>query len=359
MRTSLYSQHCELGAKIVDFCGWDMPIQYKGIIHEHHVVRNAVGLFDVSHMGRIEVKGQHAESFLDYLCTNKIVGKKDGQAIYSVLCQEDGGCIDDVIVYRIQKDHFFLIVNAGNREKDLKHLQSHAQDLEINDYFDKEGIIAIQGPKALAVVEKLFPSAPTIPFMHFSHLKFEGENVILSATGYTGSGGFEIYAPEKIIPQLWKSLLVEGSPYGIEPIGLGARDTLRLEMGFALYGHELNTTTYPTETVSGWAVKLNKEQFLGKEALLKAQQSKTTRKQYGILLEGKGIAREGYSVTKDGVEIGKVCSGAYSPSLERAIAIISSNIELQEADLVEIKIRKQSVPASIVAIPFFQPNTNI
>lgn len=337
---------------MVEFAGWEMPIQYKGVVAEHNAVRNGVGIFDVSHMGRISVRGPDAESFLDYLSTNRIAGKKDFSATYTVWGTPDGGCVDDVIVYQQSPEEFFVVVNAGNRDKDLAHLLKESKnfDVQIEDHYEMDGILAIQGPQALAIVAECFPEAATLKPMRFIPLTFNGQNIILSGTGYTGSGGLEIYGPHAAITELWDLFLKQG----IEPIGLAARDTLRLEMGFALYGHEINDNIAPTESVSAWTVKMKKDTFIGKEALEKLENSPQKRSEHGIVLIDKGIAREGYEVYKDDKKIGTVTSGTHSPSLNQAIAIILVSGSLQEGDIVEVQIRNKRCKAKITPLPFYK-----
>jgi len=350
MRTPLYDRHVALGAKIVDFAGWEMPLQYKGIIQEHHAVRNDVGIFDVSHMGRISVIGNEAEPFLDYLSTNKLIGKKNGSATYTVLPNDQGGSVDDVIFYKKDSNNYFLIVNAANRQKDLDHLKNYAKnfDVQIQDHYQGEGILAVQGPKALEIGAKLFPEISSLKPMHF----IETESYILSGTGYTGAGGFEIYASSSTILKLWDQLLVEGQSEKIQPVGLGARDTLRLEMGYALYGHELNDAIAPNESVSAWTVHWEKGDFLGKAAMATIQESPNKRSEHGLVLLEKGIAREGCEVFKGERLIGKVTSGTYSPTLDQSIAIILAEGEWSERDLVEVQIRQNRVKAQIKTLPF-------
>lgn len=358
MKTALFETHRDLGAKMIDFCGWQMPVQYKGIIHEHQAVRSNIGLFDLSHMGRIVIEGLEAETLLDLLSTNTVTGKPDGTATYTVWCNESGMAIDDLLIYKVSKTEFFIVVNAANREKDLAHLlhYSTSHDVNIYDRYHEDGILAVQGPKSLQFLSSLFPEVEHLPHMHFISLPYEGENIIISRTGYTGEAGFEIYASNPIIVSLWHFLLDKGRPYGIEPIGLGARDTLRLEMGFALYGHELNETIMPHESVSAWTIKWNKPQFLGKKAL----QSHTNqhRQEYGVILKGQGIAREGYAVLQNGKTIGKVTSGTLSPTLNQAIAIILVDRTLGEGDRIDIQIRDNRCPAEVVKLPFYSQHTH-
>lgn len=352
MKTALFDRHKALGAKIVDFCGWEMPVQYQGIIPEHLSVRNNGGLFDVSHMGRIEVTGSDAENFLDYLSTNKIIGKADFSATYTVWPNAQGGCVDDVIVYKQSANRFFVIVNAGNRQSDLEHLRQNSQnfDVQIQEHYSKEGILAIQGPNARRIVSQTFPEAISLKHMHFCSVSFKGKEAFLSATGYTGEDGFEIYATEEIIVALWEMWIAQG----MMPIGLGARDTLRLEMGYALYGHEISETIAPNESVSAWTLKWDKPDFIGKKVLEELQKSPSKRSEYGIELIEPGIARSGYEVLKNGNSIGVVTSGTHSPSLNKGIAIILVKGELSIGDIVEVKIRQHHCKGKIVKLPFKQ-----
>lgn len=356
MKTALYESHCQLGAKIVDFSGWEMPLQYKGIIQEHFAVRNHVGIFDVSHMGRLLVEGKDAEKFLDYLSTNKIAEKSDFTAIYTVWCFSNGTCVDDVIIYKQDATHFFVIVNASNRQKDLDHLKREAAqfDVRITDRYHEDGIISLQGPLSTALLSLLFEEVNDLKHMHFCISHYQGEDIILSRTGYTGELGYEIYAPVGVIRHLWDRLLNEGQSYKIEPIGLGARDTLRLEMGYALYGHEINEEIRANESVSEWTIKWKKESFLGKDALELLKENPSKRNEYGVILLDKGIAREGYAVYHGEQLIGKVTSGTYSPSLSQAIAIILVTGECHLGDILEIQIRNSRCKAEIVQLPFLK-----
>lgn len=356
MKTILYDRHCALGARMVDFCGWEMPIQYKGIVQEHHAVRNAVGLFDVSHMGLIDIRGPQAEVFLDYVATNAIAGKHDYSATYTVLCNEEGFCIDDAIIYRVNSTEFFIVVNAGNRTKDLFHLQQEGDkfDVEIHPRYEKEGILALQGPLAERLLIRFFPSIVNLKPMHFIEVQDEDALLIISRTGYTGAGGFELYAPNERILFWWDTLLKGGEVEGIVPAGLGARDTLRLEMGYALYGHEINESIAPTESVAAWAVKMDKDNFLGKEALVALEASGKSRFEYGVILQEPGIAREGYVVEREGQTIGHVTSGTFSPTFQKAIAIVLVDSPLELDDVVKIQIRQNFCEAKIVKLPFLK-----
>lgn len=354
-RTALYERHQSSGAKLVNFCGWEMPIQYKGILEEHHAVRNKAGVFDVSHMGRIGICGPQAEEFVDFLCTNKISGKKDFSATYTTWCNQEGFCIDDVIVYRQNKEHLFAIVNACNREKDLNHViqQARLYDVDIEDHFS-DGIIALQGPEARNILKGLFPEVENLKPMQFIKLTLQGKTLFVSCTGYTGADGFEIYTPKELTLPVWDQIMQVGGPFGLMPVGLGARDTLRLEMGFALYGHELSEAISPLESVSNWTVKLDKPKFLGKEALQKMAENPEKRVQKGFALLEKGIAREGYTISKGSENIGVVTSGTFSPTLQEAIGIGMFSGELNEGEEIEIQIRQNKVKAKIVKLPFLK-----
>lgn len=356
MKTALHDRHHSLGAKIVDFNGWQMPLHYKGVLHEHHAVRKGAGIFDVSHMGRILVKGPDAEQFLEYLSTNRIANKPDGTATYTVWANKDGGSVDDVIVYRNAKDDFFVVVNAGNREKDLLHMTNEASrfNVTIETRYDDDGILAIQGPEADTIIHKLFPEAATLCPFQFVNLQYNGFPVVVSKTGYTGAGGTEIYAPHAAITALWDHLFEVGKDINIEPIGLGARDTLRLEMGYALYGHELSDSIAANESVSGWTVKFDKEDFLGKEALQKIESSGLKRNQYGVVMEDKGIPRANYEVQIQGKPVGIVTSGTLSPTLNKGIALIMSQQQLKEGDSVDVMIRNIPCKAKVSRLPFLQ-----
>lgn len=356
MKTILYDKHVALGAKIVEFAGWNMPVHYSSIIQEHLAVRQRVGLFDVSHMGRIVIHGQEAEEFLDYISTNKIAEKHDLSATYTVFCRPTGKSIDDAIIYRQDERTFFTIVNAGNRQKDLEHIkeQARAFHVTIEERYKDDGILAVQGPLARQVLIKLFPGISTIKPMTFATLTYQSTDIIVSGTGYTGAGGYEIYAPLQLIPSLWDEIMAAGQSEGIRPIGLGARDTLRLEMGFALYGHELSEEIAPTESVSAWTVKWDKIEFIGKPALEKLELNPAKRHQYGVLLLDKGVAREGYTVLKHSKEIGRVTSGTLSPTLNQSIAIIMTDVELQLDDYVLIQIRQNLCQGKVVKLPFIK-----
>lgn len=354
MKTALYERHVALGAKIISFVGWEMPIQYKGILAEHQAVRETIGLFDVSHMGRIHIQGPDAEKLLDFLSTNRIKGKVSGSATYTVWCDLQGKSVDDTIVYKIDDSHFFMIANASNRDKDLIHLKTQAQlqnaDVKIDDMFNQSGILALQGPASFSLLASLVPEIVSLQPMRF--LSLDNGTFFISRTGYTGSGGFELYGSADKIVEWWDCLMEKGKEYKIQPIGLGARDTLRLEMGFALYGHELSDTIAPSESVSAWTIKWDKASFFGKEALEKLENQATKRSPYGIRLLDKGIARQGCSVLKDGLIIGEVTSGSFSPTLGESIGLILVQTPLDVGENIQIQIRQNLCHAQVVELPF-------
>lgn len=343
MKTALYDSHVALGAKIVDFSGWEMPLHYKGILEEHRTVRESAGVFDVSHMGRIHIKGADSERFLDQISTNIILGKKDHQAIYSILCQENGFPIDDVIVLRHSSNECSVISNASNRERVYQHLLSHAKSyrIDVSPSYENEGILAIQGPQSLAIASSIFKEVTSIPPMSSIRLN----ELIISTTGYTGEKGLEFFGPKEAITFLWLEFIKKG----VAPIGLGARDTLRLEKGYALYGHELTESIFPTESVAAWAVKLNKANFVGKEALIAIENSNQKRYQYGVILQDAGIARAGHLVKEP---TGVVTSGTFSPTLKKSIAIIMVNKKLHLNDKISIQVRDKQSIATVVVLPF-------
>ncbi len=353
-RTALHDRHVARGAKMVDFGGWEMPLQYVGVLHEHHVVREKVGVFDVSHMGCVAVEGPEAEAFLDYVSTNVIAGKKDMTACYTVWANEVGASIDDGIVFRFHTNKFFVVVNASNRNKDLEHFRKYAQDFDVTltDRYESEGILAVQGPLSEKLLTEVLGALPELKFMRFAELTFKGSTIILSKTGYTGSPGYEIYADNSVLPAVWDALFASKEDYGLESIGLGARDTLRLEMGFALYGHELTDNIAPTESVSAWTVKLNKDKFLGKTALQALEEAPNKRRQYGVVLLDKGIPRQGCVVRKDKRDIGVVTSGNLSPTLGKGIALIMTSEALHDDDNITITIRNKHIPAAVKPLPF-------
>ncbi len=357
-KTPLYEEHLRLKAKIVDFAGWDMPIQYSSIIEETKTVRNSVGLFDVSHMGEIYIEGPDAVKFVDYIITNDFGSIKFGDAVYSPMCKEDGGIIDDLIAYKISKEKALLVVNASNKDKDYEWIKKQSEnfDVEVIDRSDEKALVALQGPKAEELLQKLADiKLNEIGFYQFAEGRVRGIKAQISRTGYTGEDGFEIMVEAEAAVPLWRSLLEYGSEYGIKPAGLGARDLLRLEASYLLYGNDMDESTNPIEAGISWAVKLDKGDFIGREALLKVKEEKPKRKLVGMILEGRNIARHGYKIFKDGEEIGFITSGGYSPTLEKSIALgyVKKPYNKKGTEL-EVQIRKKMVKAEVIKLPFYR-----
>ena len=344
-KTALYSWHEQAGAKIIDFGGYLMPVQYSGIIAEHRAVRNAAGLFDVSHMGNFYVKGSRAKDFLQYMTTNDLEKLEEGQAQYNLMLYSHGGIVDDLIIYRIDHDTYFLIVNASNAQKDFEWLQEHINAFEgvsLEDHTAQLSLIALQGPVAITILEKVFPSIDVASLGSFEFCKafFQNTELLIARTGYTGEQGVEICLPNSAALPLWEGLIAAGKEYSIQPIGLGARDTLRLEMGYSLYGHEIDQDTNPLEARLKWVVKMNKPHFIGKEACQQVEQN-LIRGVAGFSLDGRVLPRQGFKVyNTDRQEIGWVCSGTLSPTLQEPIGtcnIVREYIYPGIAILVEVR----------------------
>ena len=349
--TPLYDEHKALGARLVDFAGWEMPVQYEGIKAEHQAVRRAAGLFDVSHMGEVFFRGPDAEAAVQRLVTRDVSRLDEGQAGYSAVCYEDGGTVDDVLVYR-RPDDFLVVVNAANREKDLDHFRANTGDLdvEISDETEDWALLALQGPEAADLLQNLTATdLSTLKYFRFADGEVAGVKTIISRTGYTGEDGFELYLPSDDAPRVWRALLEAGAT----PAGLGARDTLRLEAGMCLYGNELDPETTPLEAGIGFAVHLDKEQeFIGQDALRKEKEDGLRKKLVGFEVEGRGIARHDHPVKVEDETVGRVTSGTLSPTLNRAIglALVSPGVE----DRFEVVIRERSVEAHTVPLPFYK-----
>ncbi len=350
-RTPLYDEHKSLGARLVDFSGWEMPVQYEGIKAEHRAVRERAGLFDVSHMGEAVFRGPDAEEALQRLVTRDVSRLAEGQAGYAAVCYEDGGTVDDVLVYRRPED-FLVVVNAANREKDLDYFRENTGDLdvEVSDESDDWALLALQGPEAAKVLQNLTDADLSgLKYYRFVEGEVASAKVIVSRTGYTGEDGFEIYLSPDDAPHLWRELLEAGAT----PAGLGARDTLRLEAGMCLYGNELDPETTPLEAGIGFAVHLDKEQeFIGQDALIREKEEGLRKKLVGFEVEGRGIARHDYPVKVEDETVGRVTSGTLSPTLNRAIglALVSPGVE----DRFEVMIRDRPVEAHTVPLPFYK-----
>lgn len=349
-RTPLYEEHKKLGARIVDFVGWEMPVQYEGVKAEHLAVRERAGLFDVSHMGEVIFRGPEAEAAVQRLVTRDVSRLAVGQAGYAAVCYEDGGTVDDVLVYRRPED-FLIVVNASNREKDLEHFRANTGglDVEISDESDSWALVALQGPEAVGMLQGFTDlDLAGIKYYRFAEGDVDGVPAILSRTGYTGEDGFELFLRPEDAPAVWRTLIQAGAA----PAGLAARDTLRLEAGMCLYGNELDVHTTPLEAGIGFAVHLDKRpEFIGQGALLKEKEEGLRKKLVGFELEERGVARHNYPVTVDGEAVGHVTSGTVSPTLNRAIglALVAPEIE----DRFDVVVRERPVPARVVSIPFY------
>jgi len=357
-KTPLFSWHEAAGAKIIDFGGYLMPVQYNGIIAEHRCVRSAAGLFDVSHMGTFFVRGSGAVDFLQHMTTNDAAGLRDGQAQYTLMLYPDGGIVDDLIIYRIAEDSWFMIVNAANMEKDFEWLSRHADSfgkVTLENRSGRQSLIALQGPESIGILERVFPAEAwreLKPF-HFRKADFDGGEVVVAATGYTGERGVEISVPGKSVEKLWETLMAEGEASGLQPIGLGARDTLRLEMGYPLYGHEIDSGTNPLESRLKWVTRLDKPDFIGRDACLAVERA-PRRTVVGFVMEERAIPRQGCKLFDGaGDEIGVVCSGTMSPTLQQPIgtARVLRNV-MKPATPLFLEVRGKRYRARVVALPF-------
>jgi aminomethyltransferase len=353
-RTPLHAAHVESGARMVPFGGWDMPVQYTGIIEEHRTVRAAAGCFDVSHMGEFEVDGPGALAALQRLTTNDVSALEIGQVQYAVLCHPHGGIVDDLTVYRLAADRYMVTVNASNIDKDWAHVTQHGGGGRWRNVSDETGLIAVQGPRAEGLVGRLADVDVTgIGYYRFGRGKVAGIATLISRTGYTGEDGFELYVPAADTPHLWKALLDGGRADGVAPIGLGARDTLRLEMRYALYGNDIDDTTNPLEAGLGWVVKPAKGDFIGREALEQARAAGLKRRLVGLEMVERAVPRHGYPVVKDGAALGVVTSGSYGPSCDRYIAMAYvAAAHTAVGSEVGVEIRGQARPARVVKTPF-------
>ncbi len=356
-RTPLFDTHVSLGAKMVPFAGFEMPVQYSGLTQEHFAVRDSVGLFDVSHMGQFFVEGKQAKELLQKVTTNNVDVLQTGKAQYTCLPNENGGIIDDLIVYKMSDEKYFVVVNASNIEKDFEHIKAHNTfDATLTNASDAMALIAIQGPKALDTLQKVTDvTLSELPYYSFTVGEVAGiKDVIISNTGYTGSGGYELYFNNPDAVALWTALSEAGSEYGILPCGLGARDTLRLEKGFCLYGNDIDDTTSPLEAGLGWITKLDKGDFIAKDKIADLKAEGITRKLVGFEMQEKAIPRHDYPVVdKDGTPIGKVTSGTMSPMKKIGIGLAYLEIAHAKVDSeIYIQIRNKAVGAKVVKTPF-------
>jgi aminomethyltransferase len=342
---------------MVDFGGWDMPVQYSGVLEEHHAVRQSAGVFDVSHMGEIEVRGSEALKLVDHVTTNAASKLKIGQAHYSALLYDHGGFVDDILVHKVSDNHYFLCVNASNQEKDYEHIASRNQfDATVENASASYAQIAIQGPRALDTLQKLTPvELAPIRSYHFTDGTVSSAAARIARTGYTGEDGFEIYVAPHEAPRVWDETLASGAEFGIKPCGLGARNTLRLESKMALYGHEIHAAITPWEADLAWIVKLDKGDFIGRRALIQQKQQGVTRKLIGFEMKGRGIGRDGYEVYVDGAAAGWVTSGGPAPSLGKNIGLCYLPSALAEIGCtIHVMVRNQLVEAVTVPTPFYK-----
>jgi len=355
-QTPLNAAHRALGAKMVPFGQWDMPVQYRGILEEHRAVRTAAGLFDVSHMGEVELRGAGALSALQRLTCNDVSRLAVGQIQYSALTTEAGTFVDDLTVYRLDDERYLVTLNASNIEKDVRWVREHAPGAELTDQSDDTALVAIQGPRAAAILQRLTPvDLAAIPYYWCAPGKVGGADALLSRTGYTGEDGFEVYQSPRHAVALWNALLEVGTPQGLVPCGLGARDTLRLEAKMALYGNDIDDRHTVLEADLGWIVKLQKGEFIGREALARQKDEGVGKKLVGFEMVGRGIARSHYPILDEGARVGEVTSGAPSPWLNKNIglgyvAIAHAAVGTQ----IEVLIRDQPVAARIVPTPFYK-----
>lgn len=352
-RTALYDWHVKHGARMVDFAGWDMPVQYGSIIEEHTTVRTAAGLFDISHMGRLSFTGPDALALIQQVFTNNAATLQEGQVRYGLVCNINGGIRDDVLVYR-WPDSYALVVNASNRSKIVGWLDEHREGrkVTVSDRTLETGMVAIQGPRALELCRGLTPAdADRLGYYHAMPSTYRGQPCIVSRTGYTGEDGLELIVGAALAVELWEELVQRGA----KPCGLGARDTLRLEAAMPLYGHELNEDIDPIQAGLGWAVKMDKGDFLGRAALDRLRQDFQRRQRVGLELDGKRIAREGAAVLRDGREVGRVTSGTFAPTLQKSIAMAYVDpAETSPGTVCEVDVRGKAEPARVVPLPFYR-----
>ncbi|MFQ5650374.1 MAG: glycine cleavage system aminomethyltransferase GcvT [bacterium] len=355
-KTALYDVHKNLGAKIVEFAGYLMPVQYKGIKEEHFCVRHSVGIFDVSHMGEVFIRGKRATEYLQRITVNDVTRLQQFRAQYTGMCFEHGGMVDDMIVYCFG-DHYMAIVNAANRGKDYDWMkQNLIQGVELEDRSDEISLFAVQGRNAEKTLQKLTKlDLSEIKFYWFREGTIAGEQAFIARTGYTGEDGFEVGVDADRSVTVWNAILEAGAEFGIQPVGLAARDTLRLEMKYCLYGNDIDETTNPIEAGLGWITKVDKGDFIGRDAIMKVKQQGPSRKLVGFEMKERAVPRQGYTIFKEGSEIGVVTSGTFSPSLERGIGVGYVTCPHHEVGTpIAISVRGKRLGAQVVKTPFYQ-----
>lgn len=359
-RTSLYAEHVALGARLVPFAGWEMPVQYAGVVEEHKAVRGAAGIFDVSHMGELRLRGQYSKHVVDYLVTNDTKKLADGQALYTCACNERGTILDDLIVYRRSEDDWLVVCNSSNREKMSVHFARAARDhCDFADESDRTALIAVQGPRALDVLARLGPEGQelaTLKSFHFRDATLAGVACTVARTGYTGEDGVEAFCPWEDAPRLWRALVASGTALGLRPAGLGARDTLRLEARLSLYGNEIDESTQPFEAGLGWVVHLDKGDFVGKAALERVHSQPASRRLVGFEMVGRGIARHGYALRdSDGREVGRCTSGGPGPTVGKNIGLGYLPAQMsQVGQHFLVDCRGKNIDAVVVPTPFYR-----
>jgi aminomethyltransferase len=357
--TPLVAEHEALGARLVPFAGYRMPVQYTGVVKEHHAVRERAGLFDVSHMGELLLRGEHAVTLVDYQVTNDVKKLEVGQALYTLCLNDEGTVLDDLIIYRLGEDELMVVCNAANHDKMSQHFRSAAEEhCEFEDRTDATALLALQGPKALEILEKAGADSALLDLGPFRLARGEvlGKETIVARTGYTGEDGVEIFCDAADAPHIWRGLLAAGEPLGIAPAGLGARDTLRLEARLSLYGNDIDETTNPYEARLGWTVKLDKGDFRGRDALVAIKEAGPSRKLVGFEMTGRGIGRHGYPIVDGtGEKIGEVTSGSPSPTLGKNIGLGYVPSEMAKIGTeLGIEIRGKVIGAKVVKTPFYK-----
>jgi len=355
-QTKFYNIHKKLGAKLVDFAGFEMPVQYSSIIAEHKAVRNSVGVFDVSHMGEIFIVGKKALDFVQYITVNNASKLELGEVQYSAMCYENGGIIDDLLVYKISDEEYMLVVNGANKDKDFEWMKDNNKfGVDIIDKSDDYSLLAIQGPKSQKVIKKLIEKEIDLAYYNFVNSKICEIDVIVSCTGYTGELGFELYfkSSTEDAEKIWETIFETGKEFDIHPCGLASRDSLRLEKGFCLYGNDLDETTTTLEANLGWITKLKKGNFIGRDTLVKQKENGVSKKLVPLLFSAKVFPRKDYEVTVNKENVGKITSGTVSPILEKPIALAYINTEFTKVDtIVTVIVRNKEVDATVTKLPF-------
>jgi len=357
-KTKFYEIHKKLGAKLIDFAGFLMPVQYSSIINEHRAIRNSVGVFDVSHMGEVSIKGERALEFVQYITINDASKLSNGRVQYSAMCYEDAGIVDDLLVYQINPNEYFLVINASNIQKDLDWMnKNNSFGVEIINESDEYSLIAIQGPNSQKALQEACNIELDLEYYTYSFVNCSGVKMLISRTGYTGELGYEVYfkSTQEQAEAFWTTLFEKGKKYQIEPAGLGARDSLRLEMGFSLYGNDIDQNTNPIEAGLSWITKVNKENFIGKDAILKIKADGIKRKLVAMISNERVLPRHGYEISRNGEVIGSITSGTLSPILGHPIALGYVDMEYSDTETeLNVKVRNKDIPVTIVKLPFIK-----